>query len=238
MQYQTPCEIFIGKVSYNYGMDTAIGKVPIQQACYLSELGFEGDQCASTKVHGGVERAIHHYPREHYSELAKLYPEQPAFIDASAVQGSPLKKAGMGENISTLGLSEENVYIGDRYQLGEAILEVSQPRSACFKLNKRWGISELSSQVQQKNLCGWLYRVVKPGWVEADSDLVLLSRTSEPMSLAQVCNLFFHDPLNQLGLECLSTLEGLSAGWQKKAAQRLETGVVESWDMRLYGKRN
>ncbi len=226
VQQKTPCEIFIGNVCNNYGMNTAIDKTPIQGDCYLSPLGFEGDQCASTKVHGGVERALHHYPREHYQTLASIYPKSPAFL-----QG-----LGMGENLSTIGMIEENVYIGDRYQLDEAIIEVSQPRSACFKLNTRWQVSDLSTVIQQRNLCGWLYRVIKPGQVRAGSELTFLSRPDSAMSISQVCGIFFHDPLNFQRLEKLATLQGLSVGWQNKSIERLESGVVESWQMRLFGK--
>lgn len=225
MKKPVACDIYVGQVEQRYQMRTAIAKSPIQNSCYLSQQGLAGDQCASTKVHGGVERALHHYPKEHYQTLATLYPQQPAF----------LTELGMGENISSLGMSEDNVHIGDSYRFGEALIQVSQPRSACYKLNLRWGLADLSSVIQAKNLSGWLYRVLEPGEVFSDSELVLVSRVEQSMSIAQVCNVFFHDPLNRDGLEQLVSLQGLSQGWRDKAAQRLATGEVESWKMRLLG---
>ncbi len=126
VQKPIPVAIFIGQTIEYQGMQTAINKHSITSAVYLSELGIEGNECADKTHHGGLDRALHQYPAEHYNFWQGKYP------DTEHKWLAP----GMGENISSLGMTEENVFIGDQYQFGEAIIEVSQPRSPCFKLNK------------------------------------------------------------------------------------------------------
>ena len=118
--------IYRGKVAQRYTMETGIDKYPVEQSLYLDFEGLAGDQCADQRHHGGPERALHQYPLEHYSYWQQKYGKD---IDWQA--------PGMGENLSCDGMSEDTVCLGDRYQWGEAIIEVSQPRSPCFKLNKR-----------------------------------------------------------------------------------------------------
>lgn len=216
--------VFVGKVKNNYGFETAIDKQAVSGPVYLSELGLAGDMCADPKHHGGIERALHQYPAEHYAYWQQEY--------GSAQNW---QAPGMGENISTLGMTEENVCIGDQYQWGEAIIEVSQPRSPCYKLNQRWHTEAFSVRMQDISRCGWLYRVLQPGFVSADDKLTLISRPDNAMTVQQVCNIFFGDPLNQAGLLALTELKALSASWTQKAELRLATNEVENWNFRLLG---
>ena len=123
----------VEKVVLRYGIETAIDKEPVVGCLHLSLTGLVGDECADKEHHGGLERALHQYPAEHYLYWQQKY-------GADYIENMHDHIAGMGENISSLGMTEEFVCLGDRYQWGEAIIEVSQPRSPCFKLNKRWGI--------------------------------------------------------------------------------------------------
>ncbi|PSW15578.1 MOSC domain-containing protein [Photobacterium rosenbergii] len=217
--------VYTGKVAHRYGFNTAIDKVEVKGALYLTETGLEGDECAEMRHHGGPERALHQYPLEHYQYWSEKYGDHVKWT-----------APGMGENISSEGMTEETVCLGDRFQWGEAIIEVSQPRSPCYKLNQRWGVEGFSVDMQEISRCGWLYRVIKPGMVSVDEPLTLIERVPNAMSLKGVCDIFFGDPLNQKGLELLLQQEKLSDSWMSKVKQRLETNEVENWQFRLQGR--
>jgi len=216
--------VYRGKIAQHYGLETAINKSSVEESIYLSLDGLEGDQCADKHHHGGTERALHQYPSEHYAYWRDKYG-----VDLS------WQAPGMGENLSSVGMSEETVCLGDRYQWGEALIEVSQPRSPCFKLNKRWGIENFSVDMQTISRCGWLYRVIVPGMVGLSEPLELADREFQAMTLREVCERFFGDPLNKEGLLKLKQQKKLSVSWMDKVVRRLETNEVESWNARLLG---
>ena len=219
----TQTQIFIGKTTLHVGLQTAINKTPIRQSIQLSELGLVGNESADKLYHGGLERALHHYPAEHYQYWQKKY----------GVAKQAWHVSGMGENISTFGLDETNVCIGDQFQWGEAIIEVSQPRSPCFKLNKHWGISRFSVQMQNSSRCGWLLRVIKTGRVPLNAPLLRIQREENAMTIKAVCDIFFGNPLDTEGLQTLLKQKKLSLSWLTKIEQRLDTGEVENWNYRL-----
>jgi MOSC domain-containing protein YiiM len=216
--------VYRGKVAQRYGIETAIDKTSVEESVFLSLNGLEGDQCADTRHHGGTERALHQYPVEHYAYWREKYGET---ID--------WQSPGMGENLSSEGMTEDTVCLGDRYQWGDAIIEVGQPRSPCFKLNKRWGIENLSVDMQEISRCGWLYRVIQPGLVSVHEPLLLIERVPNAMTLREVCDVFFGDPLNIKGLEKLNEQSRLSNSWLSKVKSRIKTNRVENWNFRLLG---
>ena len=216
--------VFQGKVKHYCGMQTAMEKSLVDQDILLSFDGLEGDECADTKNHGGPDRALHQYPKEHYSYWQEKYD-----LDVN------WQEAGMGENLSSTGMTEDNVCIGDRYRWGEAIIEVSQPRSPCFKLNKRWGVENFSVHMQEISRCGWLYRVIQPGVVNVNHPLELIERVPDALTVKQACDIYFGSPLELNGLLKLKAQQRLADSWMKKVIQRLETGKVENWNFRLLG---
>lgn len=216
--------VFQGKVKKCFGMETAIEKSPVIGDIYLSLEGLEGDEWAEKLHHGGLERALHQYPSEHYSYWANKYPS-----------GIEWQEPGMGENLSSVGMTEDTVCIGDRYQWGEAIIEVSQPRSPCYKLNKRWNVDDFSIHMQKTSRCGWLYRVIQPGVVSVNQPLQLIERMKNPLTVREICDLFFGSPLEQNSLRQLQQQKRLSENWMSKVMQRVETGEVENWNFRLLG---
>lgn len=121
-----PVNVFTGKVrEFEGSRPSAIAKVQVDGELTLTDLGLAGDQQAEKKIHGGPDRALCHYPREHYQHWKTEFPEQADLFVAPA----------FGENLSTEGLTEKNVFIGDIYRWGDALIQVTQPRSPCFKLN-------------------------------------------------------------------------------------------------------
>jgi MOSC domain-containing protein YiiM len=218
--------VYCGKVAERYGIETAIDKHPVKVSLYLSLEGLAGDECADKLHHGGLERALHQYPAEHYAYWQEKYGDTYA-------EKVNWQAAGMGENLSSIGMTEQTVFLGDRYQWGEAIIEVSQPRSPCFKLNKRWGIESLSVDMQGISRCGWLYRVIQPGMVSVNTPLELTDRAANAMTVTAVCEAFFGDPLNNEKLLALKKQSRLSDSWMEKVVQRLASNEVENWSFRL-----
>ncbi|MCM0148179.1 MOSC domain-containing protein [Photobacterium galatheae] len=199
-------------------------KQPVMGQMYLSETGLAEDECAEVRFHGGKERALHQYPQEHYAFWQQQYPER-EWVSPS-----------MGENLSSLGMTEDNVRIGDRYRWGEAIIEISQPRSPCFKMNARWDLQGFSEVMQTSGRCGWLYRVIQPGYVSAEEPLVLIQAGDERFTVKQVLDWYFNDPMNVDKLRLLQSCRALSEKWRGTIGKRLETGELENWQFRLKGK--
>ncbi|MCY1267323.1 6-N-hydroxylaminopurine resistance protein [compost metagenome] len=216
--------VFIGKVEEVWGgLLSGIDKLPTDQECWLGNDGLPGDEQADLRHHGGLDRALHHYPAEHYRHWRKQYPQQrwqqPAF----------------GENLSTFGISEADVCIGDLFRWGDALLEVSQPRSPCYRLGVRWNLAELPRQVQEQGRCGWFYRVRRAGMVSAAAPLELVQRHYPELSVARLLDWYFGTPLDRTALRLMLACEALSLRWRKTAARRLASGEVEDWTARLLG---
>lgn len=183
-----PVDVFTGKVrDYMGSRPSAIAKVEVDGELMLTELGLTGDEQAETKIHGGPDRALCHYPREHYQHWRQEFPEQAERFVAPA----------FGENLSTQGLTEENVFIGDIFQWGDALIQVTQPRSPCFKLNFHFGISDMASQMQDAGKTGWLCSVIAQA-VSADAPLIWLhasatSACGRRLPLPGICRLMTHN---------------------------------------------
>jgi len=221
-------KIYCGEIAQRYGIETAMDKSSVATSLYLSFEGLAGDDYGDKDHHGGPDRALHQYPAEHYLYWQKKY---------GAAFSDKIKEsiAGMGENLSSVGMTEETVFLGDRYQWGEAIIEVSQPRSPCCNLNKRWGIDTFAVDMQAISRCGWLYRVIQPGKVDVEQPLEFISRVDNAMSIKAVCDSYFGDPLNIEKLQQLTQQTTLAGSWMEKIKQRLATNRVEDWNFRLYG---
>ncbi len=137
-------DVYIGNIQpYEGGRPSAIAKRQVDGAIRLTPLGLEGDEQAEKSYHGGPDRALCHYPREHYAHWREQFPAQAEQFCAPA----------FGENISTEGLTEHNVFMGDIFRWGEALIQVTQPRSPCFKLNYHFAIEDISVLMQQSGRC-------------------------------------------------------------------------------------
>lgn len=191
----------------------------------LTLLGLAGDEQAEKRVHGGPDRALCHYPREHYDFWMTQYPELKTIFKSSA----------FGENLSTLGMLENNVHIGDVYQWGEAWIQVTQPRSPCFKLNGLTGLSDFSLIMQNSGKTGWLYRVIKTGIVSSNDPLILMNRSSD-LSIEEVVNIAFHQPFDEEKTLRLLRASGLSASWTVTMLKRLQNKAVENFNRRLFAE--
>lgn len=136
------------------------------EALWLGIEGLAGDAQADRRVHGGPEKALHQYPAEHYARLAAAFPEAASLL----VPGS------LGENLSAPGWTETGVCIGDVFRLGDARIQVSQPRSPCWKIDRRFGAEGMMRLIADEGLTGWYFRVIKEGEVGPGCGFELLDR--------------------------------------------------------------
>ena len=220
-----PVAVFSGKIQdYAGSRPSAIGKIQVDGELMLTELGLEGDEQAEKKIHGGPDRALCHYPREHYLYWASEFPEQADQFVAPA----------FGENLSTDGLTEQNVYIGDIFRWGEALIQVTQPRSPCFKLNFHFGIGDMASLMQNCGKTGWLCSVIAPGMVSADAPLELVSRVSD-VSVQEAVAIAWHMPFDDEQYHRLLSAAGLSKSWTRTMQKRRLSGKIEDNSRRLWG---
>jgi len=206
------------------GEPSAIDKQPAAAPLWLGSTGFAGDEQGDPRHHGGPDKAVHHYPGEHYPAWRRELPQLPI---------ERLQIGAFGENLSTLGLTEANVCVGDVFSLGGATVQVSQARQPCWKLNLRFGLADMALRVQQSGRTGWYYRVLEAGEVAPGDALRLLERSCPAWPLARLLHHVYVDPLNSDALEAIAALETLSASWRALAQQRLATGQVEDASRRL-----
>ncbi|OWO79626.1 MOSC domain-containing protein [Photorhabdus luminescens] len=219
-------QVYTGKIEISGKLSaSAINKRMVDGSLRLTSLGLEGDEQAETHFHGGPDRALCHYPREHYDFWKHQFPDQEDFFIAPA----------FGENISTTGLTEENVCIGDIFSWGGAIIQVTQPRSPCYKLNSHSGISNFSAIMQGSGRCGWLYRIIAAGNVSPDEPLVLVSRNSD-VSVKEAIAIAFNMPFDEEQYRRLMSAAGLSASWSLTMQKRVMFGKIEDFNRRLFGK--
>lgn len=217
-------DVYIGTIKpLGQGVSSAIAKRQVDGSLLLTLEGLEGDEQAALEYHGGADRALCHFPREHYAWLRQQFPEQEGNFHPPA----------LGENISTLGLTEDNVFIGDIFRWGDALIQVTQPRQPCYKLNTWLQCQDLSLQLQQSGRCGWLYRVITAGKVSGDRPLELLTRNSE-MSVAQAIAIAYSMPFDEEQYRRLMSAAGLAASWQKMMQMRLLNRKIEDFNRRLF----
>lgn len=216
----------LGPKAVPSGIDKHATATPVR----VGTLGLAGDEQGDPRHHGGPEKAIHHYAFDHY----------PAWREQLGAQGATgigvLDAAGaFGENLSTQGPTEAEVCIGDRFRLGTALVEVSQARQPCFKLNYRFGYPGMSRAVQQSLRTGWYYRVLEEGEVAAGDTLALVARPHPQWPLLRLLQMLYVDRLDYTALAQMADLTVLAESWRKLARQRLERREVEDMEKRLAG---
>lgn len=205
---------------------SGIDKKPIPGPWRIAAAGLLHDEVADTRHHGGAEKALHHYAFEHYPQWRAEIGDRP-----------PLEApGGFGENLSTHGWTEETVCVGDVIRFGSALLQVSQGRQPCYKLNLRFGLRDMALRVQQSGRTGWYYRVLEEGAAQAGDALALVERPCPDWPLMRLSALLYHDKRNREGLAGMAALPQLADNWRALAKKRLESGRVENWSARLYGR--
>lgn len=206
---------------------SGIMKRPQPVAVKVGENGLSGDEQGDRIRHGGPEKAIHHYPFEHYHVWSV---ERPQISDL-------METGAFGENISTKGMTEADICIGDVFGLGSSVVQVSQGRQPCWRLNERFNDAEMSRTVQESGRTGWYYRVLEPGLVKAGDDLVMVARNAPHWTIERIWRLLYRDTLNYDALAELAELPLLAPSWRDIARRRIERRRIEDWSSRLDSPR-
>ncbi|HEY9760754.1 MAG TPA: MOSC domain-containing protein [Oculatellaceae cyanobacterium] len=159
-------------------VSTGIFKEPVSGKLALRTLNLAGDEQADLVVHGGPEKAVYSYASEHYPWWREQMP------DVTFSHGI------FGENLTTRGLLEDEVYIGDEFQAGSAIIRVTQPRLPCYKLGIRFRRADVIRKFMQSGRSGIYFGVVKEGELGADDELLFLRSDEHKIKVSDIANLF------------------------------------------------
>lgn len=210
----TSVRIYIGQIRRleDEGQSSAIYKQAVTSSILLGNEGLAGDAQADRRVHGGPEKAVHHYAAENYARLAEHFPG----IATQLIPGS------IGENVSTTGWDENTVHIGDVFRLGSARVQVSQPRTPCWKIDHRYGCKGIAAFIAKTGLTGWYYRVLESGAVDNDAPYELLERQTGSVSLAELLRVWRQHRPDPVVLTRFSEAPGLNPAWKKKLLDRFD----------------
>jgi MOSC domain-containing protein YiiM len=195
---------------------SGIIKEPVSGLVRVGRLGVEGDGQADQVNHGGLDKAICTYAANHYDawrrELEPL--------------GVVLRFGAFGENFTVEGLTEDDVCVGDIWQIGAVEVQVSQPRQPCWKLARRWQIDDLAVRVVQSGRTGWYLRVLAEGPVTAGLEVERIARPFPRWTITQVNRLLHHDKNDLTAAGELASVPALSASIRASLSRRIERAVA------------
>jgi MOSC domain-containing protein YiiM len=193
------------------GVPSGFIKRPTDEPVSAGQFGLTGDQQADRRVHGGPDKALYCYPTEHYIRWGKLAPRHKALL----VPG------GFGENLTTEGLGEDRVAIGDIFRIGFATVQVTQPRQTCFKLAIHFDDPRMVRAMIRLGFSGWYLRVLDPGLIKAGTPITLVDRRNLASSIARFNRLINNGAATVEELAELADLPGLAQSWQETARASL-----------------
>lgn len=193
-------------VSDHQSAKTAYRKIPIKSASvYLTMEGLDGDMVNNKKYHGGNDKALCCYHSGHFAYWKQQL-------------GFSLDAAAFGENLTLTGENahESRVFIGDRYQLGQAIVEVSEPRGPCHMIGIRYNYKKFPLHLQETGFTGFYLRTLQTGMVNTGDQLVHISSHPAKISVMDVNRIRYHDPQNKEQLQRMVNLQELSINWRER----------------------
>ena len=182
-------------------------KLPVEQPVHVGRLGIEGDGQADLKNHGGIDKAVLGYSEEHY----------PAW--RNELDRPDFPHGGFGENLTICGMTEADICIGDIWEVGDVIFQVSQPRQPCWKLARRWRRKDLSKRVVQTGRSGWYFRVLQKGTIQAGIPMRLADRIHPKWTIAEASRVLYGKRPDASAVAALASLPELSDGWKSSLPQ-------------------
>jgi len=195
---------------FNGAETSAIAKRPREGRVQVLGEGLAPDEQADRSVHGGPEMALHLYPLDHHAWWRETIGDHPALDEPG----------GFGSNLAVTGLAEEMVHIGDRFRLGSALIEVSQPRQPCWKIEHRFGHKGMVAKIIATGRSGWYFRVIEPGEVAAGDSLERIATGAADWSIARVFRALVAGKASQEELAELAELATLTPRLREKAAAK------------------
>ena len=170
--------LFVNSEANAQSVMSAIRKVPLSGRVTVNRLGIAGDERADMSVHGGLDKAVYLYPHEHYAFWV-------AARERVLRRQETLSFGAMGENLTTEGLLETELWIGDSLEIGELLLEVTEPRAPCFKFAARMGYPQAIKHMLQSGFTGVYLKVVTPAEITAGEIIRVLPGPRE-VSIADI----------------------------------------------------
>src|SRR6266550_9008756 len=197
--------IWQGKV-----VTTGIFNESVNAPVMLRRLNLDGDRQADLTVHGGVDKAVYVYPSEHYGYWRAELP------------GVDLSWGVFGENFTTEGLLEETVYIGDRFQIGDAQVVATEPRMPCYKLGIKFGRVDIIKRFLVSRRTGFYFAVAREGMVSAGDAIEFIGRDQQEISVADIIRLYAFERSDVKGLRRAIEVKALPESWKGYFQHQLE----------------
>lgn len=191
-------------------VSTGIFKEPVDGRVRLKTLNFDGDRQADLSVHGGPYKAVYLYPSEHYEFWKQELP------DMSLPWGM------FGENLTTTGLFETEVHIGDRFRIGTAELMVTQPRMPCYKLGIRFGRTDIIKRFLISERTGFYFSVLKEGEVGVGDEFVPFEKNTSGVRVVDVTRLYSSEKENVDLMRRAIATEALPDSWRQYFLKRIQ----------------
>ena len=198
-------------ISYNgEPVSTGIFKEPIASRVTMRTLNLDGDRQADLSIHGGPSKAVYVYPAEHYDLWKGEFPEM------------DLPWGLFGENLTTTGLLETEINIGDKFRVGPAEVMVTQPRMPCYKLGLKFGRADIIKRFLQSERTGFYLAVLQEGEVGAGDELELVERNTHDVRVSDVTRLYTRDKHNATLLRRAIAVAALPQSWRDYFQDRLD----------------
>ena len=206
--------VFAGRVGLlsEEGHPSAIVKHAMEGEFRIGIEGLEGDEQADRRNHGGPDRALNHYPADHYPYWQAAFP-------GARIRFEP---GAFGENLSTRRWTEAEAYVGDSFRFGDAVIQIAQPRFPCWKLGQHAGVDDMAREVVATGRSGWLYRVLEPGVACSGDELVPCDEHPARVSIAELWEIQNTHRPELAALERAAGLEPLAEAWRRRFRSRLQ----------------
>jgi MOSC domain-containing protein YiiM len=188
---------------------TSIWKRPVEGPVRVTALNLKGDQQSDLSVHGGKDKAVYVYPSEHYEYWNRELP------------GQDLSWGAFGENLTTEGLLEGDVRIGDRLRIGSAEFLVTQPRMPCFKLGIRFGRDDMVKRFLRSGRSGFYLAVLREGEVAHGNPIEFAARDDHGVTVADIASLYVRDMDNVDLIRRAVQVPALPESWKGYFRERL-----------------
>src|ERR1043165_5833075 len=192
-------------------VSTGIFKEPVAGRVTMRTLNLDGDRQADLSVHGGPQIAVYVYPSEHYEFWKRELPDM------------DLPWGSFGENLTTTGLFENEVNIGDRFRVGTAEVMVTQPRMPCYKLGIRFERADIIKRFLVSERSGFYLSVMKEGEVGAGDEFQLLERNGSGVRVVDVTRLYSSERENVDLMRRAIATEALPESWRAYFQKHIES---------------
>ncbi|HET9807283.1 MAG TPA: MOSC domain-containing protein [Nitrososphaeraceae archaeon] len=199
-------------IKVNFGREvvtTGIFKNPIKHRVKLNKLNFEGDKQADLTVHGGIDKAVYAYPSEHYEFWKK------------EIKDFEYSWGTFGENLTTEGLLENEVNIGDQFKIGSAKVIATQPRMPCYKLGVRFGRMDIVRRFMASERSGIYFKVAQEGEIGVNDKIELIKSDKNRVTIHDIVRLQITDGRNLELMNRAIKTKDLPEGWRNYFMEKL-----------------